>query len=62
LAIIPLDIVLVSPLRRAIQTAYYLFRDHPNKPKLIVVPFLREMLSSSCDIGGNLIQTMAEYP
>ncbi|CAK90511.1 unnamed protein product (macronuclear) [Paramecium tetraurelia] len=55
------DIVLVSPLRRAIQTAHYLFRDHPNKPKFIVVPFLREMLSSSCDIGGNLTTTMNEY-
>lgn len=47
--------MLVSPLRRAIQTAYHLFKDHPNKPKLMVVPFLREMLSSSCDIGGNLV-------
>lgn len=30
--------VLVSPLRRAIETAYYLFKDHPKKPKLIVDP------------------------
>ena len=30
--------VYISPLRRAIETAYYLFKDHPNNPKFIILP------------------------
>lgn len=62
LASYQIDTVIVSPLRRAIQTAHYLFKDHPSKPKMIVNPMVREMISSSCDIGGNLSETMKEYP
>lgn len=49
-----IESVIVSPLLRAVQTAYYLFKDHPNKPKFIIEPYLREMMLSSCDIGGRL--------
>src|SRR5690348_15130336 len=37
--------VIVSPLRRTIQTALYLFGNHKNKPKIIVNPLLREQIS-----------------
>lgn len=53
---------MVSPLRRAIQTANELFRDHPNRPKFVAEPMLREMILSSCDIGARLEETMKEFP
>ena len=46
-----ISLVLVSPLRRALQTAKGLFGDHPNKPYFLVVPFLRERIDSSCDLS-----------
>ncbi|CAI2376484.1 unnamed protein product [Moneuplotes crassus] len=41
-----IDLVLMSPMRRTLQTAYYLLRSHPNKEKIkyIVHPSLRELL------------------
>lgn len=49
---IPFDTVLVSPLRRCIQTANYLLKDHPrfNEIKFIIVPYIREHLHTSGDI------------
>ena len=44
--------VVVSPMRRTMQTASLLFGQHPdlNKIKFIVHPDLRENLACSCDI------------
>jgi len=44
---IDFEAVFVSPLGRAIQTAYHLFKSHPNKKaiKFIVLPQLAEILS-----------------
>lgn len=47
----PISLVLVSPLRRALQTAKGLFGDHVNKPCFVVVPYLRERIDSSCDLS-----------
>ena len=47
----PISLVLVSPLKRALQTAKGLFGDHPNKPCFLVVPFLREIVDASCDLS-----------
>lgn len=47
----PVSLVLVSPLRRALQTAQLLFEDHPNKPTFVVTPYLRERVSASCDVS-----------
>lgn len=44
----------VSPLVRAIETAYFLFKDHPDKPLIKVVPLMREHLHSVCDIPSNI--------
>ena len=41
-------------MRRALETCYYVFKDHPNvkagKIKLIITPDLREKLHVSVDI------------
>lgn len=44
--------VFVSPLRRALQTAFLLFREHPNfsRMRFIVHPLLRENMHTVCDI------------
>jgi|JI9StandDraft_2_1071091.scaffolds.fasta_scaffold607071_1 broad specificity phosphatase PhoE len=38
---IPVDIVIVSPLRRALETCHHIFKDHPSKPQIIVDPLFR---------------------
>ena len=44
--------VLVSPLRRAMQTCVEMFKDHPKVKsiKFIVVPLVREVLHTVCDV------------
>lgn len=44
-------IVLVSPLRRALETAQVLFAEMKPQPWFVVVPELAEILSTACDIG-----------
>ena len=51
------DTVLVSPLRRTLQTCEGLFRGHERKPRIIVYPWIAEICTSSCDIS-----TYAGYP
>ena len=38
---IEVDIVLVSPMRRTLQTCDIIFKNHPSKPKIIVDPDVR---------------------
>ena len=47
-----LDVVLVSPMRRALHTCQIIFDGHPDKPKIIVQPSFREIMESSNDIGS----------
>ena len=47
----PIELVAVSPLTRALQTAVGLFGAHPRAPAMQVVPLLRERVENSCDIG-----------
>ena len=51
-----LEVILVSPLRRTLQTAYNLFKEHPNfkNIKVVLEPNLREQLNSSCDVPGDI--------
>lgn len=53
----------VSPLRRAMQTAYYMFRDHPNKYlQFKVKPILREKIRVSGDMPSkNQLEVMQEF-
>jgi phosphohistidine phosphatase SixA len=38
---IPVNLVLVSPMRRALETCKIIFKDHPSKPKIVVDPNVR---------------------
>ena len=49
-------------MRRALQTCDIIFRDHPNKPRIVVEPGVREVFSSACDIGTRLRESQAEMP
>ena len=44
--------IYVSPLRRTLETAYWIFKDHPNFAKMEVVmhPMLRERMNTAGDI------------
>jgi broad specificity phosphatase PhoE len=55
--------VLVSPLRRTLETAYYIFKEHPDfsKIKFIVVPNLRESMNTSSDIPENFENVRDEF-
>ena len=48
----PYELVVTSPLTRAIQTAMALFGDHPAAPPIHVEGLHREFLESSCDVGS----------
>lgn len=56
------DIVLTSPLTRALQTAHGLFEGHPGAPRIEVVPLLRERVENSCDIGRTPAALSVEFP
>ena len=55
--------MLISPLRRALQTAYLVFKDHPNFHiiKFIVHPMLRENMHTVCDIPENFLDVKNDY-
>ena len=58
-----MKIILVSPLIRALQTAYLIFKHHLdfNRLKIIICPDLREQLASSQDIPDSIFETIEEY-
>ena len=58
----PVEVVLVSPLTRALETAVGLFRDHPAAPPLQILPLLRERVENSCDVGRPPHALAAEFP
>ena len=55
--------MLVSPLYRALQTAYLTFKDHPDfeNIKFVVVPSMRESINISSDLTKNIEDTFKEY-
>jgi len=57
-----IKVVFTSPLRRCCQTTYHIFKNHPNKPKVIVVPILREIFSSACDVSEDIRRIKKEFP
>lgn len=48
---VPFELVVTSPLTRALQTTAGIFADHPMKPAILVEVLHRECQESSCDIG-----------
>ncbi len=58
----PIKYVFVSPLRRTLETCRLLFASHPNKPKFIVQPLIREILNLPNDVPSPLKELKADYP
>ena len=59
---IPFELVVVSPLTRAIETAAILFGEHPSRPRILVEVLHRECQESSCDVGRAASEIAAEFP
>ena len=57
-----MKLVISSPLRRCLETTREIFKDHKNKPKVLVWPVVKEMLISSCDMADDLDTIKKEYP
>jgi broad specificity phosphatase PhoE len=57
------EIVLVSPMTRTMQTAYNVFKSHPNfnNIEFIVVPKLKEILSSVSSIPKDITKTIENF-
>ena len=55
--------IVVSPLRRTLQTAYHLFKDHPNfnNIKVVINPDVRETFGFSCDIPISIQNLKTEF-
>lgn len=51
---IDLDLIIVSPMRRALATCDRVFKGHKSNAPIIVDPLFREIIESSCDIGSRL--------
>ena len=49
-------------MRRAIQTAYYVFKIHPDFDKInfVICPYIRELLGTTCDIPSKTIDVLEE--
>jgi broad specificity phosphatase PhoE len=62
LASVPVELVIASPLTRALQTAVGLFGDHPNSPRVMVAHVVRERVENSCDVGRAPARLAAEFP
>ena len=56
------DLVVASPLTRALQTAFGIFDGHQSNPRFVVEALHREHLESSCDVGRAPSLLIAEYP
>jgi len=55
-------LVITSPLRRCLQTTHGIFKDHKNKPRVVVWPVVKEMLLSGCDAADDLETIQREFP
>jgi hypothetical protein len=55
--------ILVSPMRRALMTAWLLFKDHKDfsRLKFVVHPLLRENTHTSCDIPDDIDTIRKEF-
>jgi len=55
-------VVFTSPFRRCLQTTYNIFKDCAEKPHVIVLPILREIFSSACDVSDDINKIKKEFP
>ena len=59
---VAVDVVIASPLTRALQTAAGLFADHPSSPLILVEHLHRERVENSCDVGRSPSILAREFP
>jgi broad specificity phosphatase PhoE len=62
LADVPVDLVITSPLTRALQTTTGLFDRHRRRPPILVHPLMRERVENSCDVGRPPAQLAIDFP
>lgn len=62
LAGVPVELVVTSPLTRALQTALGVFAEHPSAPLLLVAHLVRERVENSCDVGRSPAALAADFP
>ncbi len=56
------EVVITSPLTRALQTTAGLFADHPSTPTILVEHLHRERVENSCDVGRSPALLAQEFP
>lgn len=59
---LPVELVVTSPLTRALQTAVGLFGGHRHSPRFVVHPLMRERVENSCDVGRSPAELAFEFP
>lgn len=59
---VPVDLVITSPLTRALQTTTGLFDGHRRRPPILVQPLMRERVENSCDVGRPPAQLAVDFP
>jgi broad specificity phosphatase PhoE len=59
---LPVELVVTSPLTRALQTAAGLFDGHRHSPRIVVHALMRERLENSCDVGRSPAQLAVDFP
>ncbi len=59
---VPFELIVTSPLTRAIQTTLHLFGDHPSADRIRVESLHREHQASSCDVGRAPSLLVQDFP
>lgn len=59
---VPYELIVTSPLTRAIQTTLGLFREHPSASRIRVECLHRERLENSCDVGRSPTLLRGAFP
>jgi broad specificity phosphatase PhoE len=56
------ELVITTPLTRALQTTAGLFADHPSSPAILVEALHRERVENSCDVGRSPLHLSTAFP
>ena len=57
-----IELVITTPLTRALQTTAGLFADHPSSPVILVEALHRERVENSCDVGTSPARLSSAFP
>ena len=59
---LPVELVVTSPLTRALQTTAGLFDGHRHSPRIVVHALIRERVENSCDVGRPPAELAVDFP